>query len=133
MPTYDFQCSKCGKVHEIVRGFSDNLPEKMKEMDEPCCHGNVKVLQLFSIPDIAVKANALTLGQLAEKNAKGMGKSQVEEISEKYKTKKKNAIKLKEGMSVDRKGAINKGAMNRIKQINNMSNAQKKRFIEKGE
>ena len=133
MPTCDFQCGRCGKVHEIVRKFSDSLPERMKEMDDPCCHGNVKVSQLFSAPDVAVRADALTLGQLAEKNARCMGKSQVEEISERYKTKKKDAIKLKEGMSVDRRGAINKESMHRIKQINNMSDVLKKRFIEKGE
>ena len=133
MPTYDFQCGKCGKVHEIFRRFSDGLPEKMKDMDDPCCHGNVKVSQLFSVPGVAVKAEARTLGQLAEKNSKNMGKSKVEEISEKYRTKKKDAIMLKEGMSVDRKGPVDKKSMDRINKINNMSDTQKKRFIEKGQ
>ena len=133
MPTYDFQCKRCGKVHEIFRRFSDGLPERMKEMDDPCCHGNVKVFQLFSSPDISVKSDALTLGQLAEKNAKSMGTTQVTELSEKYKTKKKEALKLKEGMSIDRGGAVSKQSMDRIKKINDMSDSQKKRFIEKGE
>ena len=133
MPTYDFQCGKCGKIHEIFRRFSDKLPERMKDMDESCCHGNVKVSQIFSVPGMAVKAEALTLGQLAEKNAKRMGKSQVEEASEKYRTKKEDVLKLKEGMSVDRRGAIEKKSMGHIDKINNMSDAQKKRFIERGE
>ena len=133
MPTYDFQCGKCGKVHEIFRRFSDGLPKKMKEMDDPCCHGSVKVSQLFSAPDVSVKAEAATLGQLAEKNAKNMGSSQVTELSEQYRTKKQEALKLKEGMSVDRKQPVDKNTMDRIKKINNMSNDQKKRFIERGE
>jgi len=133
MPTYDFQCGKCSRVHEIFRRFGDGLPERMKDMDDPCCHGNVKVSQLFSAPGVAVKAEALTLGQLAEKNAKSMGKSQVEEISEKYRTKKQDVLKLKKGMSVDRRGAIEKKSMGCIDKINNMSDAQKKRFIERGE
>ena len=133
MPTYDFQCGKCGRVHEIFRRFGDKLPERMQEMDEPCCHGNVKVSQLFSAPGVVVKAEASTLGQLAEKNAKSMGKSQAEEISEKYRTKKQDVLKLKRGMSVDRRRAIDKKSMGRIDKINNMSDSQKKRFIEKGE
>jgi putative FmdB family regulatory protein len=133
MPTYDFQCKGCGKVHEIFRRFSDALPERMKEMDDPCCHGNVKVSQLFSSPDVSIKSDTLTLGQLAEKNAKSMGTTQVTELSEKYKTKKKEALKLKEGMSIDRGDAVNRQSMDRIKRINDMSDSQKKRFIEKGE
>jgi len=133
MPTYDFQCGKCGRVHEIFRRFSDKLPERIKDMDAPCCHGNVKVSQLFYAPGVSVKAEASTLGQLAEKNAKSMGKSQVEEISEKYRTKKQDVLKLKRGMSVDRRRAIEKKSMGRIDKINNMSDSQKKRFIEKGE
>jgi putative FmdB family regulatory protein len=133
MPTYDFQCGKCGRVHEIFRRFSDKLPERMKGMNDPCCHGNVKVSQIFSAPGVVVKSSALTLGQLAEKNAKSMGKSQVEEISEKYRTKKQDVLKLKKGMSVDRRGAVDKKSMDRINKINNMSDTQKKRFIEKGQ
>tara|TARA_R110000824_G_scaffold9415_4_gene42128 strand:+ start:25186 stop:25587 length:402 start_codon:yes stop_codon:yes gene_type:complete len=133
MPTYDFQCGKCGRVHEIFRRFGDGLPEKMKEMDDPCCHGSVKVSQIFSVPDISVRVEAATLGQLAEKNAKNMGSSQVAELSEQYRTKKQEALKLKKGMSVDRKGQVDKNTMDRIKKINSMSDSQKKRFIEKGQ
>ena len=30
MPTHDFECLKCGKVHEVFRHFSDKLPEKIR-------------------------------------------------------------------------------------------------------
>ena len=137
MPTHDFECSKCGKVHEIFRRFGEDLPTKISELDleTPCCHGNTKVSQIFYAPDISVRASASeasTLGQLAERNAKKLG-SKVGEMTEKYRTKKENTIKLKDGMSVDRRKAPDKSAMDRIKKINNMSDTQKKKYIERGD
>ena len=135
MPTYDFECSKCGRVHEIFRSISEGLPENVGQLDEPCCHGNTKVSQIYHAPDISVRASASeaqTLGQLAEINSKKMG-SKVGEMTEKYKTKKENTIKLKDGMSVDRRKSSDKSAMDRIKKINSMSDTQKKKFIERGD
>ena len=135
MPTYDFECNKCGRVHEIFRSISEGLPENVGQLDEPCCHGNTKVSQIYHAPDISVRASASeaqTLGQLAEINSKKMG-SKVGEMTEKYKTKKENTIKLKEGMSVDRRKSAKKTSMDRIKKINSMSDAQKKKFIERGD
>jgi hypothetical protein len=135
MPTYDFECSKCGRVHEIFRSISEGLPENVGQLDKPCCHGNTKVFQIYHAPDISVRASASeaqTLGQLAERNSKKLG-SQVGEITEKYKTQKENTIKLKEGMSVDRRKSAKKSSMDRIKKINSMSEAQKKKFIERGD
>jgi len=133
MPTYDFQCDECGKVHEIFRRFSDQLPQTMDDMDQPCCRGEVKVTQLLSIPHVSVKGEASTLGQLAQQNSDNMGRSQVSELSEQYRTKKEDAIKLKEGMSVDKRGKADQQVVDRINKINNMSDSQKQRFIEKGE
>ncbi len=137
MPTHDFECTKCGRIHEIFRRFGEDLPNKISELslEDPCCHGNTKVFQIFYAPDVSVKASASeasTLGQLAERNAKKLG-SKVAEMTEQYKTKKENTIKLKDGMSVDRRNTPDKSAMDRIKKINSMSDTQKKKYIERGD
>ena len=116
MPTYDFKCNKCDKVHEIFRSISEVLPENVGQLDKPCCHGNTKVSQIYYAPDVSVRAStseAKTLGQLAERNSKKLG-SKVGEMAETYKTKKENTIKLKEGMSVDRRKSSDESTMDRI-------------------
>ena len=135
MPTYDFECTKCGKVHEIFRRFGEGLPTKVSQLDAPCCHGNTKGFQNYHVPDISVRSadsEVTNLGQLAERNAKKMG-SKVDEMTEQYKTKKANTLKLKEGMSIDRKKSVSKTDMNRINKINKMSDSQKKKFIQGGD
>ena len=137
MPTHDFECLKCGKVHEVFRHFSDKLPEKISELDlqEPCCHGNCRVRQIIGVPDISVRASASevsTVGQLAERNAKKLGKELMQKRDEDYKTKKANTLKLNEGMSLSKKTKTDKKKVELLKTINKMTDKQKQRYI-KGE
>jgi len=136
MPTYDFQCLKCGKVHEVYRSFKDKLPQKVSDLDDPCCHGNCKVFQLINVPDFSVKASSSevsTIGQLAERNSKKIGTEQMDKKMEEYKTKKQKTLKLKEGMSLSPSPKRDKGKADLLKKINNMTESQKQRYIKDGE
>ena len=136
MPTYDFQCLKCLKVHEVYRSFKDKLPEKVSDLDEPCCHGNCRVSQLIGVPEFSVKASSSevsTIGQLAERNSKKIGTEQMDKKMEEYKTKKQNTLKLKDGMSLSPSAKKDKGKLDLMKRINNMTEGQKQRYIKDGE
>ena len=135
MTTYDFQCLKCGKVHEVYRSFKDKLPQKVSDLDDPCCHGNCKVFQLINVPDFSVRASSSevsTIGQLADRNSSQMGSENMDKKMEEYKTKKQNTLKLKEGMSVSPSAKKNKSKADLMKKINNMTESQKQRYIKDG-
>ena len=50
MPTYDYQCEKCGRVYEVRQSFSDAPMTKCE-----ACSG--KVHKLFSPPAIIFKGS----------------------------------------------------------------------------
>jgi putative FmdB family regulatory protein len=50
MPLYEYQCSKCEKVHEVVQKFSDAPLDKCPE-----CGGTVS--KLISMNSFALKGN----------------------------------------------------------------------------
>jgi len=132
MPLYDFECDSCGSVQEIYRKFGDKLPEKASELDTICCKGSAKVHQVYHPPAGHVEGS-MSLGSLAEKNSKLLGKNKVEKLTEEYRTKKRNALKLKEGMKISNGKTLDKKTAQRINKINSMSDAQKVKFIKDGD
>tara|TARA_Y100000310_G_scaffold303187_1_gene341289 strand:- start:1024 stop:1422 length:399 start_codon:yes stop_codon:yes gene_type:complete len=132
MPTYDFKCRLCGTVQEIFRRFSEKLPEKAKDLDTICCDKDACVYQIFSAPASHISGTK-TIGSLAEQNSRRMGKDQVENLTEEYRTKKEDALSLKEGMKIKNSAPISTEKMKQINKINQMTTSQKKRYIEKGE
>jgi putative FmdB family regulatory protein len=50
MPLYEYQCSKCEKVHEVVQKFSDAPLEKCPECDGP-------ISKLISMSSFALKGS----------------------------------------------------------------------------
>ncbi len=52
MPLYEYQCSKCGKVHEVMQKFSD---APLAECPEPECKG--PVTKLMSSTSFALKGS----------------------------------------------------------------------------
>lgn len=50
MPRYEYQCSKCEKVHEVIQKFSDAPLEKCPECEGP-------VTKLFSLTGFALKGS----------------------------------------------------------------------------
>jgi hypothetical protein len=132
MPSYDFECESCGAVQEIFRHFSDKLPEKVSDLDTICCEGNSKVFQVYHPPAGHVEGS-MSLGSLAEQNSKKLGKKKVQRLTEQYRTKKDNTLKLKEGMEVQKGHTIDKKTAARINKINKMSTKDKINYIQKGE
>ena len=72
MPTYDYQCNTCGIEFEQFHGF--------KEEPSPCKCGSSDIKIVINQPPIGfVKGEAKTLGQLAEKNTKKMGRYELDD------------------------------------------------------
>ncbi|MEY4334820.1 MAG: Zinc ribbon domain [Bacteroidota bacterium] len=113
MPTYDYECSNCG--HKIVDFYQSINSEAITYCNE--CKQNTLERLIFS-PYIAVKGEAKTIGQLAERNSNKFGKSQVEDKINKDKESKQQALK-------EAKKEIRS-------KINSMSETQKRRYIEDG-
>ena len=63
MPTYDYQCQKCGVAFELVQPFSEDAlkkcPTKKSGNSPAACvaPGRGKVVKVFSAPGIAFKGS----------------------------------------------------------------------------
>ena len=131
MPTYEFQCLKCGAVHEIVRSFKSPNPQRVGDLDEVCCHGNSKIQQIFYAPDVSIRlgdSEVKTIGHLADRNSSKFSDDYKSKLTKKNKTKRSGG-KLPEGMERAKPAPKDTAKIERIKKINKMSDAQKQRFI----
>lgn len=113
MPTYDYACNYCGFLWEDV---VQNINDPKKKKCPKCTHMTLERL-ISGGGHAFVRGEATTLGQLAEKNSKKMGKYGVEEKEAK------------------KKEQVDKGLAEykqEIKQIGKMSESQKQRYVENG-
>jgi putative FmdB family regulatory protein len=83
---YDYQCSSCDAVHEIDHGI------KTTKRKCPKCGKNELEKIFLSAPIAFVRQDAVTVGQQAERNAKRMGKNEVQERDLKDKENKKEPM-----------------------------------------
>ena len=114
MPTYDYECENCEHTFEIFQSFSE--PQKKKC---PAC-SKYKLYKVISEPIIIIKGVPSTLGQLAEKNSKRLGKNKIQEAAaKKENSKPKEPWYVKEGNASRR-------------EIQNMTREQKAQYIKKG-
>ena len=113
MPLYDYECRKCVYYTEIWQGMMD---DPIKEC--PNCGKNALVKVIINPPAAIVRGEANTIGQLADQNTKKMGIYELQDRQQ-----KDNVAQNKE-ISETRK---------RRKEINAMSEAQKLRWIQKGD
>lgn len=97
MPRYDYECSKCGHIEEVYQSFHD---EPLKKC--PSCKKN-KFHRIITSVNFTIKGEPTTLGQLAEKNTKKMGKELVQLADEKAKIKKPKPKKQWYGKLPDNK------------------------------
>lgn len=113
MPTYDYECSNCGyKMTDVYQSIKSDALTKCENCKEST------LSRILFCPHVFVKGEVRTLGQLAEKNSKKMGKLQVEEKILADKESKKKALK-------EAKNEINS-------KVGKMTEAQKRRYIEDG-
>lgn len=108
---YDYECDSCGaEVYDIEQTVSDTPLTKC-----PKCGEKSLYRVLLAAPSASVQSDAVTIGQLAERNAKKLGREEVQERTLKDKDSKKEALKQA------RKEMHSK--------INKMSEAQQKKYI----
>lgn len=110
---YDYGCDKCGFLWEDVE---QSIHDEPKKKCPRCKKNTLSRLISAGLPPI-VKGEANTLGQLAERNSKKMGKYKVSEERGKYEE------------TIDK---VAKETQEEHKKINKMTDAQKARFIENG-
>jgi len=75
MPTYDYNCRSCGKTFEQSRRFN--------EPASPCVCGSSDLAQIFHPPNIFIKGEPTTLGQLSERNTQKLGRYELDDKREK--------------------------------------------------
>tara|TARA_R100000008_G_C3516859_1_gene131793 strand:+ start:156 stop:497 length:342 start_codon:yes stop_codon:yes gene_type:complete len=113
MPLHDYECTKCGT------SFSD-VYQKYEEDPLTKCEacGEESLQKIFATPSFFVKGEATTWGQLADRNAKKMGKRQVEDKEGKRKEETKAAMK--------------QAQKELYSNINKMGESQKRKYIDNG-
>lgn len=47
MPTYEYECDKCGAVTDVFQSMSDKPRRKLKKEDNPVCKCNTTVTRLI--------------------------------------------------------------------------------------
>ena len=85
MPFYDYICQKCHHTLEAFQRMDDLVLTKC-----PKC-GEESLIRCLNIPYVHIKQSdgSMTLGSLAEKNAKNMSQEQKEILDKKHKRNKK--------------------------------------------
>ena len=111
MPLHDYECAECGKF------FSD-VYQKYEEDPLTKCEscGEESLQKIFAAPTFFVTQEAKTLGQVADRNSKKMGKREVQERELKAKEKNKST------MSEAKKELYGN--------INKMNDSQKRKYID---
>lgn len=114
MPTYEYKCSSCEHSFEIVQSMKDKQKRKCPACKKP------KLEKVLGTPMVFVKGEPQTIGHLADRNTQKMGRY---ELGDKEGKRKEAAKKDK---PIFGEGAASK------KEIQKMTPAQKKRYIEEG-
>lgn len=85
MPTYEYRCEQCGHELEIQQSMKDDSITL-------CPNCNTEHLErIISLTMWFVKGEPTTIGQLAEKNSKKMGKYKVDELTRQKKEDAKDS------------------------------------------
>lgn len=109
MPTYIYRCEKCQVEFEATHSYKEKINE---------CQCGGLVSKVICPPIVASVKDIKTIGQLAEKNSKKMGKYKLSELRDK---------------DIESKGGIEKVKRNeRIKKIGRMTAKQKVKYLEDG-
>jgi len=138
MPTYEYECEKCKIRFEISHSIKQPPLE-----DCPKCKAVKSLERLISEPFMIIDKTPKTLGSMADKNNRTMGKYKLEDkIQENIDRKNKAQDKLLEESEkitgvkpVDKrkikKSWFNKDSNNPTK-LAKLTKEQKKNYIEKG-
>ena len=110
MPLYDYVCSNCEhKIEDMYQSIKDKPIVKCGQC------GHMALERIIYGGDIFVKGEPTTIGQLADRNTKKMGKYEVESKQKEDNTRKQLSDKQK-----------------LHRQINSMTDSQKNKWINAG-
>lgn len=136
MPSYTYKCSNCDFSFEIVQSIKDRPKKKCKECKK------MKLKRVLFPPMVFVKGDPATVGQLADRNNKKLGKTYLEEKRTLHKESGKNSrkealeSKLPRGMSLPENTGeeswYNSDRNTTNKDISNMTQKEKANYIMKG-
>lgn len=110
MPLHDYECSECEEKFEVYQKYE----EEELTVCENC--GSNSLQKIFSVPTFFVSQEAKTLGQIADRNAKKLGRGETEERTLKNKDKTKSA-------EIQAKKEI-------YSNINKMNDSQKRKYVD---
>lgn len=117
MPTYDYKCDSCeNELNDVYQSFSEEALIKC-----PSCSQESLVRVIYGGLGTFVK-EAKTIGQLADKNWKNMGRYKRSEVESDMKQK-----------AQDSESPLSSLGKASRKQINKMTPEQKKKYIITGE
>lgn len=109
---YEYRCNNCQHEFEAVQTIKEKPLKKC-----PSCKKN-KLERLISVTTGFVRRDATTIGQVADRNAKKLGKNEVQERDLKKKS--------------DTKVALDQAKVELNRTINKMSEDQKRKYIDNG-
>lgn len=113
MPTYDYECSDCQHQEEVFQRFSETPLSECPSCKQPSFR------RVILHPPLAfIKGEARTVGQLADRNSKKLGRYEREDREEADNMKAHN--EGREASALRRK-------------INKMTPDQQKKYIERGD
>lgn len=112
MPIYHYKCSNCPQDFETFHSIKEPIRKIC-----PSCNSESLSVVLDGAPDIMNKGEIKTIGQLAESNAKKMGKEQL------HKKMTEDGIF---------KRIQDKEKMDQVRKISSLSDDAKLRYIETG-
>ena len=113
MAIYEYKCEACRNSFEE----EISIKKYKKRKKSPSC-GKHKLVRILGVPDISVRGDINTIGQLAESNTKKMGAYQLED---KQRQDNKEFEKLK------------RDTRKTQREINKMTPEQKKKYIIEGD
>ena len=109
MPLYEYLCSGCEHRFTITQSMKDSKKKKCPEC------GKHKLERVLGSPHIFVRGEPQTLGHLAERNTKKLGRCELDDRKERDKVDEKKPGKKK-----------------LHRELRGMTEEQRKRYIEKG-
>jgi len=113
MPLHDYHCENCAvDFTDIYQKYEDAPLTKCDQC------GKNTLIKIFSPPTFFVSQEATTVGQIADRNAKKLGRQEIQERSLKNKDETKTAL--------------NEAKKEMNSKINKMSEVQKRKFIDNG-
>lgn len=134
MPTYEYECEKCKIRFEISHSIKQPPLE-----DCPKCKAVKSLERLISEPFMIIDKTPKTLGSIADKNTRKMGKYELEEKQHEHKERrtkaKERAIQETLGTNVlntsNKKSKLTKDEQH-LKKLTKLTKEQQIKYIEKG-